>query len=94
MTRFWAAAVGFIFVSTAQAAQPPTSCQGPLSDPEVYEKVKDAVIYTLVFNAGSESTSDKIFSDLAHWLEGDAFLPPSLYTRLQKIRSDMDSPQI
>ncbi len=71
MTRFWAAAIGFIFVSTAQAAEPP-SCQGLLLDPEVYERVKDAVIYTLLFNAGSESAPDKIFSDLAHWLEGQS----------------------
>src|SRR6476660_1489636 len=85
-----------MLVSTAQAAEPPSSCQGLLSDPEVYAKVKDAVRYTIVFNSGSRSTSDKIFSDLAHWLEPDFWLEreATLDTRLQKIRSEIDSPQV
>jgi hypothetical protein len=97
MTRFWAAALGFMFVSTVQAAQPQPSCQGLLSDPEVYAKVEGAVLYTVVVNNGSGSTSDKIFSDVAHWLEAESIWlegESQLYTRLQKIRSEIDSAQM
>jgi hypothetical protein len=86
-----------MFVSTAQAAQPPSSCEGLLSDPEVYAKVEGAVVYTLVVNNGSRSNDDKIFSDMAHWLEDDFIGPKGksrLYTRLQDIRSAIDSTQM
>jgi hypothetical protein len=94
MMRFWAVAVGFALVSTAQAAQPPSSCQGLLSDPEVYDQVKSAVNYAIVFNRGAEPSPDKIFGDLGHWLEdGSSWLKreSTLYTHLRKIRSEIDS---
>jgi chemotaxis protein histidine kinase CheA len=94
MIRIWAVAVGFAFVNAAQAAQPPPSCQGLLSDPQIHEKVKGAVNYAIIFNRGSEPSPDKVFSDLAHWLEdGLIWLErdSTLYRQLQKIRSEIDS---
>jgi hypothetical protein len=78
MIRIWTVALGLMLVSTAQAAQPP-SCQGLLSNPGVYAKVKDAVTYAILFNRGSEPSPDKVFSDLALedgsiWLERESTL--------------------
>jgi hypothetical protein len=92
MIKVWAIAFGVMLASTAQAAQPPSSCHGALSDPEVYAKVKDAVTYAMVVHRGSESPPDEIFGNVSHWLEGMTFWLDSgstLYTRLQKIRSEM-----
>jgi chemotaxis protein histidine kinase CheA len=94
MIRIWAVAVGFAFVNTAQAAQPPSFCRGLLSDSQIYERVKGAVNYAIVFNRGSEPSTDKVFSDLAHWLEdGLIWLErdSTLYRQLRKIRSEIDS---
>lgn len=87
-------AFGFMIVSASQA-QSPSTCQGLLSDPEVYAKVMDAVNSTLVENNGYRVTSDKIFSNLADWINALSWLEekPTLYTRLQKIWSTMDSAQ-
>src|SRR5262249_28961881 len=94
MTRLWMTAFGFMIVSASQAESPST-CQGLLSDPEVYAKVMDAVNSTLVENNGYRVTSDKIFSNLADWINALSWLEekPTLYTRLQKIWSTMDSAQ-
>jgi hypothetical protein len=96
MVRIWAVALGLLFVSTAQAGQPP-SCQGLLSDPLVYERVAGAVNYAIIFNRGSERAPDEIFGDLAHWLEDrSSWLQPesALYARLKTIWSGMDSAEM
>jgi hypothetical protein len=97
MVRIWAVAVGLLVGSTAQAGQPPSSCQGLLSDPDVYEKVKSAVTYAIVFDRGFEPSPDEIFSDLAHWLEDRSIWlerESTLYTQLRKIRSEIDSAEM
>src|SRR6476659_3889914 len=97
MTRFSAVALGCMLISTAHAGEPPSSCQGLLSDPEVYAKVKDAVVYTMVFNGSGMVSSDKIFSDLRYWLERKLIWvenDPTLYTRLKKIISDINNAEI
>src|SRR6476660_6990080 len=94
MTRFLAVALACMLISTARAAEPPSSCQGLLSDPDVYGAVKDAVVYTIVFNDGLGASSDKIFSDLGYWLDGKLFWledESTLLTRLKKIISEIDT---
>jgi hypothetical protein len=97
MTRFLPVALACMLISTARAAEPPSSCQGLLSDPDVYGAVKDAVVYTIVFNDGLGASSDKIFSDLGYWLDGKLFWledESTLPTRLKKIISEIDSAEI
>ena len=97
MTRFSAVALGCMLMSTAQAGEPPSSCQGLLSDRDLYAAVNDAVVYTMVFNDGSRASSDKIFSDLGYWLERKLIWlenEPRLLTRLKKIISETDSTEM
>jgi hypothetical protein len=97
MTRFLAVSLGCMLISTAHAAEPPSSCQGLLSDPDVYGAVKDAVVYTMVFNQGSRASSDKIFSDLGYWLDRKLIWledEPTLLARLQKIISEIDNADV
>ena len=97
MTRFLAVALGCMLISTAHAAEPPSSCQGLLSDREVYAAVNDAVVYAMVRNHGSRASSDKVFSDLEYWLDRKLIWlehESTLLTRLKKIISETDSTQM
>ena len=97
MTRLLAVALGCMLISMAHAGEPPSSCQGLLSDRDLYAAVKDAVVYTMVFNHGSGASSDKIFSDLGYWLERKLIWvedDPTLFTRLKKIISEINNSEI
>ena len=86
-----------MLISTAHAGEPPSSCQGLLSDRDLYAAVNDAVVYTMVFNHGSRASSDKIFSDLGYWLERKLIWledDPTLFTRLKKIISEINNAEI
>ena len=92
-----AVALGCMLISTAHAGEPPSSCKGLLSDRDLYAAVNDAVVYTMVFNHGSSAGSDKIFSDLAYWLERKLIWledEPILVTRLNKITSEINNADI